>query len=136
VLAALAVCLVATTSLTLAAGSPAAAFGAETFGCRIAPGTVLTFTQSCMNRKPASTYSVAFLVENTSGTYTYAWSITGPYLYIIGGCDSASPGCTLAVPGGQTDSTVTVSVTYTQGAQSATKYSIAFIAAFCGNILC
>lgn len=126
--------LVAVASLSVVTATPAAAFGQESFGCRIAPGTILDFHPSCYNNRPATTYSVGFAVLNTSGTYTYSWSISGPYQYVITGCTSTSSGCAVAAP--NEDAGIHVTVTYSQGGQSATKSATAIIRRFCGNYLC
>ena len=134
-LGAVAACVVATTSLTLAAASPAAAFGEETFGCRVSPGAVFTFDTVCTNRTAASAYNIGFVVQNTSGSYTYSWSITGPYQSVISGCTSTSAGCTVYVTS-SADRDIAVTVTYSQNGQSATKNSLAIINAVCGGELC
>jgi hypothetical protein len=136
VLAGVSACVLAAVSLVVGTASPAAAFGAETFGCRIAPGTILTWNTSCHNSEPATTYNVGFAVLNTTGTYTYSWTITGSYLYIIEGCTSTSYDCALAEPGGSSDSRVSATVTYTQGTQQATKSAHAVINGYCGTMLC
>lgn len=134
-LASLAVCVVATTTLSVAAASPAAAFGNETFGCRVSPGSVLTWNQFCRNSTPASVYNAGFAVLNTSGSYTYSWSISGPYQSVFVGCTSTSHDCAVWVDG-STDATVSVTVTYTQNGQSATRTARATIIPFCGNQFC
>ncbi|GIG59969.1 hypothetical protein Lfu02_43410 [Longispora fulva] len=135
VLVGLAAGVVAATSLTLSSASPAAAFGGETFGCRIAPGTIFTWSQYCNNSVPASTYNVAFQVFG-SGSYTYSWSISGPYTSVITGCTSTSPACAVSVPGGMFDSEIYATVTYSQGGESATRSSVAILNAYCGSYLC
>jgi hypothetical protein len=129
--------LVVITSLVVGPVSPAAAFGGETFGCRVAPGTDFVWRSFCVNTKPATTYNAGFAVLNTSGGgYTYQWNISGDYLYIIVGCNSGSYDCAVAVRGGSIDRQVDVSVTYTQNGQSATQYASAYIRGYCGTELC
>ena len=135
-LAALAASLIAAGSFTVATAAPAAAFGAETYGCRIAPGTILTWEPVCTNSRPATSYNAGFAVLNTSGTYTFSWQINGPYLGIITGCDATSNDCAVRVAGGSTDSIVTVTVTYSQNGQSATRSATAIINGYCGGQLC
>ena len=98
-LAALAASLVAAVSFTVATAAPAAAFGAETYGCRVSPGVILTWEPVCYNSRPAGTYNAGFAVLNTSGTYEFSWHIDGPYLGIFTGCDRTSNGCGVLVPG-------------------------------------
>lgn len=135
-LAALAVSLIAAASFTVATAAPAAAFGAETFGCRLSPGTILTWEPVCFNSRPSATYNAGFAVLNTSGTYQFTWTIDGPYLSIFAGCDSVSSGCAVIMPGGSADSILQVTVTYTQNGQSATKSATAIIRGYCGGQLC
>jgi len=135
-LAALAASLIAAVSFTVATAAPAAAFGAETFGCRVAPGTILTWERVCTNSRPATSYNAGFAVLNTSGTYTFSWRIDGPYLGIITGCDATSHDCAVRVAGGSTDSVVTVTVTYSQNGQSATRSATAIINGYCAGELC
>lgn len=135
-LAGFAAVIVAATTFTLSTASPAAAFGGETFGCRIAPGTIFNWYQYCHNSKPASTYNVAFQVFGGSGDYTYSWNVTGPWTSVITGCTSTSVACAVAVPGGAFDSEIYATVTISQGGQSATMNSVAILNAYCGNYLC
>ncbi|MEJ3747935.1 hypothetical protein WEI85_32180 [Actinomycetes bacterium KLBMP 9797] len=135
VLSTVAAGIVAATSLTLATPSPAAAFGQETLGCRYAPGYVFTFDQYCTNQTAANTYTVGFLMENLSGSYTFSWSLSGGYQSIYAGCTSTSTSCAVTV-NGRADSQVTATVTYYQNGQSATRTSIAVTNAVCGSELC
>jgi hypothetical protein len=135
-LAALAASLIAAVSFTVATAAPAAAFGAETFGCRVSPGVILTWQPVCTNSRPATTYNAGFAVLNTSGTYDFSWRIDGPYTSIFTGCDRTSNGCAVLVPGGSTDSVITVTVTYTQNGLSATRSATAIINGYCGGQLC
>lgn len=135
-LAAVAACTLAAASLSLATASPAAAFGQETFGCRLSPGTVLTWKTLCTNSKPSSRYNAAFDVHNTSGDYSYSWTIDGDYTSIIGGCTATSSTCAVALPGSSTDSMVSVTVTYSQGEQSATRTAHAVVLMYCGTVYC
>ncbi|MEV7229342.1 hypothetical protein AB0M79_20290 [Polymorphospora sp. NPDC051019] len=135
VLASVAACVVAATTFTLAGATPAAAIGQETFGCRIAPGVVFTWNTYCNNSAPASTYNVGFAVQNTSGSYTFAWSVSGPYQSINTGCTATSPTCSVWVSG-HSDSSIEATVTYTQNGQSRTQTAYATINRYCGSQLC
>lgn len=126
----------ATVAFALGTATPATAIGDETFGCRIAPGYEFQWLQYCTNTKPAGLYNVAFAVQNTSGSYTYSWSIDGPYQYVITGCTSTSPTCAVAVPGGQSDKEITGTVTFTQAGQSATRQAYAYVHGYCGSEYC
>ncbi|MFL6130862.1 MAG: hypothetical protein ACJ73E_17580 [Mycobacteriales bacterium] len=118
-------------ALSVGSASPAAAFGGETFGCRVAPGTDFTWREFCSNTKQATTYNVGFAVLNTSGTYTYSWTITGPYQYVITGCTSTSYDCAVAVTAGAGDKVIDGTVTYTQNGQSATQWAEATVMPYC-----
>lgn len=131
----LALCVIAATAGVMASASPAQAFGGETFGCRVSPGTILTWQTPCYNNRPASTYNAGFMVDNLSGSgYSFSWSYSGPVLYVITGCTSTSNGCGLAVA--NSDAFISVTVTYSQGGQSATKSATAIIRQYCGTYLC
>lgn len=112
---------------------PAQAFGSETFGCRISPGTVFTWNTTCNNNtEPANTYNVGFMVQNTSGSgYSYTWSISGPYTSVYSGCTSTSADCAVLVSGRAGDEEIDATVTVTQAGQSEVFTSHAFINAWC-----
>lgn len=132
----LAACAVAASSLVLGTAAPAAAFGGETFGCRIAPGTVFTWSTYCQNSRPATTYNVGFAVLNTTGTYTYSWTVTGPYQSVITGCTSTSYDCAVSVHAEASDVEIFATVTYTQDGQSATQSARAMVIPYCDNMYC
>lgn len=136
VLSAIGAGTLAAASLNVAAASPAAAFGGETYGCRLSPGSVLTWDVLCSNSRPSARYNAGFAVLNTSGEYTYQWTINGDYLSIVAGCTATSSGCTVALPGSDTDSILSVTVTYSQGGQSATRTAWAVVNRYCGNVFC
>ncbi|HZB49138.1 MAG TPA: hypothetical protein VE547_08600 [Mycobacteriales bacterium] len=122
--------------LTTLPAAPAGAIGGETFGCRLSPGTVLTYKQTCLNSRPASSYTVAFAVQNTSGTYTFSWSITGDWTSVVTGCGSADAYCTVRTNGSTYDHSVHGQVTFSQAGQSVTRQSSAFIRIYCGSVPC
>lgn len=131
----LAVCVLMAAAAVIVSASPASAFGSETFGCRVAPGTVLIWQDPCYNNQPADVYNAGFNVNDLSGTgYTFSWSYSGPVLYVISGCTPTASGCGLAVE--NSDAIIHVTVTYTQNGQSATKSANAVIRQYCGNYLC
>ncbi|HET8659399.1 MAG TPA: hypothetical protein VFM55_10425 [Micromonosporaceae bacterium] len=97
----LAVCVLAATTNAIFGASSAQAFGGETFGCRVSPGTVLTWQNPCYNNRPASVYTAGFNVLNLSGDdYTFSWTYSGPVLYVVSGCTPDASGCGLAVANG------------------------------------
>ena len=119
--------------------TPAHAFGAEQFGCRIAPGTEFNFYENCNNltNGAANTYSVGFLVQNLSGSgYGFTWNVTGQYTAVLSGCTSTSSSCTVSARGGSVDREITAAVTITQAGQSRTLFSYASILAWCGYLFC
>jgi hypothetical protein len=112
----------------------ASALGGETLGCRVAPGHTFTFSEFCTNDSPSSSgYTIGFLVQNTSGTYTYAWSIPGPSS-VYAGCTSTSDSCTISVT--RSTREYDMSVTLSQGGSSETLTAYADIEPWCGNMLC
>ena len=120
-------------TIALAAATPAQAFGSETLGCRIAPGTQFNWYPACNNDTGfAYTYNVGFLVQNTSGSgYSYTWSITGQHGAVITGCTSTSNVCAVYATRRAGSYDITATVTVTQGGQSGTLYSIATIDPWC-----
>jgi hypothetical protein len=127
---------------TLAATVGIAAFNAgnaaatgTTFGCRIAPGTEFNFYDVCHNTKPASTYGVAFMVQNPSPGSTYSWSVPANYQSkISAGCTSTSASCNVSVP--SYDQDITVDVAVTVGGVTTWFSSTAVIMAYCGTNYC
>jgi len=108
--------------------APASAVDAE--GCRIAPGYTFTFSPTCVNDMAATSYSVAFHAPAGS---SYAWSITGDWVAVIGGCGSADAYCTVSTRGSNIDREVQAQVTV--GGVGTRSYT-AYIRAFCGSYLC
>jgi len=121
----------------LSTGS-AAAFGSEQLGCRVAPASIYQpiDSPSCAyTYAPNPTYSISFVVQNGSGTYSYAWSVPSPYSgRIINGCGSSDNWCQFSA--GNREDDITVSVTLTQGSQQRTISADAYIAQWCGNYVC
>jgi hypothetical protein len=119
-----------------ATASPALAFGGETFGCRVSPGPATAFTNPCTNKVGATTYNAGFFLQNLSGAgYRFSWSWSGgPVLGIVAGCTSTDDGCGLRVA--NSDTRVQVTVTYSQGGQTASRSATAIIRQFCGKVLC
>jgi regulation of enolase protein 1 (concanavalin A-like superfamily) len=138
VFAGLATVLAVATSIVAGSASPAAAFGGETFGCRVSPGTDFVWRSVCHNTKYATKYNAGFAVLNTSGSgYTYQWTITGNYQSIYVGCTSTSYDCAVWMSG-NVEGEVDVTVTYTQNGQSATQSASAYIIPepYCGSYYC
>jgi hypothetical protein len=135
-LAHLAVGVLAAAAGIIATASPAQAFGQEVLGCRVSPGPATTFTNPCHNRVGATTYNAGFWLQNLSGPgYTFSWSWSGgPVLGIQAGCTSTSDGCGLRVA--NSDTSVHVTVTYSQGGLTASRSATAIIRQFCGSVLC
>ncbi|GAB7036436.1 MULTISPECIES: hypothetical protein [Catenuloplanes] len=122
----------ATALALIAVPSPAAAFGAETFGCRVSPGPVVPFTPACTNLHLHRNVQVGFLVDNLSGSYTFSWDVTGPYSSVVSGCTATSASCTVAVSA-VTDKEIVAWVTYAQNGQSASRRASATINAVCAE---
>ncbi|GAB7051434.1 hypothetical protein [Catenuloplanes indicus] len=112
--------------------SPAAAFGQETFGCRVSPGPVVPFTPVCTNLHLYRNVQVGFLVDNLSGSYTFSWNVTGPYSSVVSGCTATSASCAVAVSA-VSDMEIVAWVTYSQNGQTASKRASATINAVCAE---
>ena len=125
-------------ALVVGSATPAAAFGGETFGCRIAPGTTFTFSPVCYNDPvAANSYTVGFAVQNRSGSdYTFAWSLSGPYQSVYAGCTPTSSDCAVIVSRSSGEKEIAATVTYTQGGQSASRTAYAYIEPVCGTFYC
>lgn len=138
VLLRLAAVVLAAGAFGVAGGSPAQAFGDETFGCRIAPGFDPAFRPLCTNTKPSPTYSVAFVVNNLSGGgYTFSWIIGGSFIGgVSSGCGPTDSICGLTVRGGRLDSEIQMTVILAQAGQLAARHATAVINAYCGPQLC
>jgi hypothetical protein len=111
------------------------ALGGETLGCRVAPGgPTAPYSEGCGNSGPSSSgYTIGFLVQNTSGTYSYAWSIPGPSS-VYAGCTSTSNSCTIKVTNAARE--YDMAVTLSQGGSSETLTASAYIEAWCGSEPC
>jgi hypothetical protein len=111
------------------------ALGGETLGCRVAPGApTAPYSEGCGNGGPSSSgYTIGFLVQNTSGTYAYAWSIPG-YSSVYAGCTSTSNSCTIKVTSAPRE--YDMSVTLSQGGSSETLTAYADIEPWCGREPC
>jgi hypothetical protein len=109
---------------TAVQAGPAAA--ADATGCRIAPGTVFTFSQFCTNSKPASSYTVAF--HAPPGTVG-AWSVTGNWQSVYAGCGATDDYCTVTTGGSNADREVS-------GSKGDLSVGYAYINRYCGSYLC
>jgi hypothetical protein len=117
--------------LTLTTSTPASATGAW-LGCRISPGTVMTWSEWCQNSKPASWYNAAFLVQDAPTPLSYTWSVPAGYS-IYAYCGSTDNSCAVITHPGDFI-TVTVSLNYSGSSQS---YSAtADIEPYCGTQFC
>jgi hypothetical protein len=116
----------------------AAAFGSEQLGCRVIPSSIYQpiDSPSCAyTYAPNPNYNISYVVQNGSGTYSYAWSVPSPYSgQILNGCGSADNWCQIYAS--NNDAEITVSVTITQGSNQRTISATAEVAQWCGNYLC
>lgn len=117
---ALAPSLVAVSATTAAASTGA-------FGCRVMPGTPV-YQPNCHQSRGSSMYNVAFLVPDLwNAGYTFTWTIDGEYHELQGGCTTTSNICGMAVRGDQGDKEIVVNVTYTNGVDSGSGRSVAYL---------
>ena len=121
--------MAASTALVLGSALPASAFGGETVGCRISPGTSLSSNNVFYNSKTALGYTVTFSISGSTSDYTYSWELEGEYTSITSGCASTSTSCTVRAQAGVSDVDVIATVTYTQNGQSAPQSAYATILA-------
>jgi hypothetical protein len=115
----------------LAAGGPASAAG-PWLGCRVAPGTVFTWSPYCSNSQNASWYNAGYLVQDAPTPLSYTWSIPSGYS-VYADCGSSDNSCGVVVHQGD-DIVVTVTLNYSDHSES---YSAeATIDQYCGSQLC
>jgi hypothetical protein len=127
--------LITASGLAVATADNASALGGETLVCRVSPSRTAPFNPSCSNNMPASSYQVAFWVQNETAPSTYAWSISADLRWsVVDGCTSTSNSCTISVPNANND--ITASVTLTQNGATETLTSYAFVGQYCGTIYC
>jgi hypothetical protein len=114
------------TLFLLTAVQTGSAHADDAVGCRIAPGTVFTFNQFCLNSKPASSYTVAFHAPaGTAG----AWTITGDWNSVWVGCGATDDYCTVTTGGSNSDREVS-------GSKGGLFVGHAIIRWYCGSQLC
>jgi len=112
---------------------PANAFGAEWLGCRIAPpATSMTPYDNGFweTSQPAGHWALSFAVQNSFGTYTYAWTLHGQYQSPVG-CTVTDYFCNVTVTANQANKVVDATVTITQDGQSRTLSAEAYFDAVC-----
>ncbi len=133
----LAAATMALSVLALPASSANAA-SSPTLVCNIQPSNNDVFSGACSTPYAAPSYSVSFVVQGGSGTYSYAWTVPnlGTWGKIGSGCTSTSSGCALLIRGTQIEHDLFVSVVLTQDGTQTTLTSEADIPAVCGSYLC
>jgi hypothetical protein len=120
---------VATAILCVAPQQRSEALGGETLSCFVSGTSPASFVSpTCFSQTPRSSYTVSFIL-NGSGIYSYLWNTGGAP--ISSGCTSTSASCAVRVTSFQGDQEVPVSVTISQGGQSATLQANAYILAVC-----
>lgn len=126
----------AITILTMAAAAftaavfsvtPAMATG-PTLTCNFSPGNG-KFQSFCENSVPAFSYTLTWLVQNTTGSTTYSWTHPGT---AISGCTSTSDECAITVSGRATK-TFTATVVVTQGSTHTTLSVSADVEPVCAS---
>lgn len=122
--------LVTTLGGSLIGAGNASALGGEWLGCRVLPASTNSYSQTCSNSQPATTYEVTFAVQNETASSTYSWSRPSMYA-VVSGCSATLNWCSLSVPGGTFDRRVTVSVTLSQAGATKTLSTTAWIGAYC-----
>lgn len=133
---ALLVTTISALSLSVLGAGNASALGGETLGCRIAPGTILTFQQHCHTSKAANSFTVAFQVQNETAPSTYSWTVPAAYAAnVSSGCTSTSNACVFTIP--NEDANIFVSVTLTQnGVSEQLPTASASLSRYCGSVYC
>ncbi len=85
-----------------------------TMGCNVQRSANDNFTTPCTTSFSETSYSVTYLVQGQTGTYTYAWTPPAGFT-ILQGCTSTTAYCAITVPSLNTDQRLTASVVATQG---------------------
>jgi hypothetical protein len=113
---------------------PAAASG-PSLTCNIQPSNNDNFTTRCSTTRAVNTYTLDYLVQGGTGTYTYAWTYPEPST-VLAGCTSTNPDCEISVFHGSQDDTYTATVVLTQNGTHTTLTASAFIPAVCPPMFC
>ncbi|ARP71562.1 hypothetical protein LK07_19405 [Streptomyces pluripotens] len=130
------IALAATAGALLLGTGTSSAAGGEDMVCHVSPSNSSNYTQNCFTTKSSTTYTVAYRVQNGTGSYTYAWTPpTNHGVHVAYGCTSTSDYCTITVPR-QGEQYLVANVTLTQGSYHATLSTEAEIPAMCGTQIC
>lgn len=115
--------------------SSASAASSPVLVCNVQPSGTTAFGSVCDSDYAASAYSVAFLVQGGSGTYSYSWTVP-PHFTIGYGCTSTSSSCVLTIRGTPVEHDIIMSVVLTQGGTQTTLTAEAYIPPVCGGVIC
>ena len=113
----------------------AASAAGPSLGCNIQPSYNDNFTGGCGTPVAATAYGVTYLVQGTTGTPSFAWTVPSSGK-VAAGCTSTSDVCSINVRALAEDQRLTASVVVTQGGSSTTLSATAFINAVCGRFFC
>ena len=114
--------------------TPASATG-PSLACNIQPSNNDNFNVMCGTSIPTTSYTISYVVQGGSGTYTYSWTPPAGGTN-TGGCTSTTFYCDVSVHHGDLDHSYVATVVLTQGGTKTTLKSTAFIAGVCGNMFC
>jgi hypothetical protein len=115
--------------------SSASAASSPTLVCNIQPSDTTDFASVCATSWAAPSYSVSFVVQGGSGTYSYAWPVPR-YATVGSGCTSTSSYCALTIRGTIAEHDLFMSVVLTQSGIQTTLTAEADVPAVCGHFLC
>jgi hypothetical protein len=117
--------------------SPAFATSSPSLACNIQPNGNDNFNPVCGTTIAAKSYTIDYVLQNGTGTYSYAWTVpTGPGLSVLGGCTSTTDYCAISDTLTTLDRMLTATVVITQGSSHTTLSATAVLNAVCGDKLC
>jgi hypothetical protein len=115
--------------------SAASAASGPSLGCNIQPDTNDNFVSTCGTSDAASSYGVTYLVQGTTGTPSFAWTVPSVGT-VAEGCTSTSDTCVIDISANGEDRRLTASVVVTEGGSATTLSATAIINAVCGKVFC
>jgi hypothetical protein len=119
----------------LGVAAPAIAATGPSLTCNIQPSGNDNFSPRCTTTYARNVYTLDYLAQGGTGTYTYSWTYPTPST-VLAGCTSTSGDCEISVHQGTGDSSFVATVVLTQNGTNTTLTSTAFIPGVCYPQFC
>jgi len=123
-----------TMGFTVGTAGPAAAFGGESLQCKVLDSGAGYTEGYCQNGIGGYSYYIDFVLFGAQPGYSFSWTIPTNYRRIVQGCTALTNYCMIEVGRGAAERTV--SVTYSNGTQTASRTVTAGIEPWCGTQWC